>query len=69
MYSKVKVKGTGQSDLFKFLKESDANKGAEISWNFDDKLLIDKNGNVIKRFTNSHSIAAIDHFIGGKVEL
>ncbi|MCG2587188.1 glutathione peroxidase [Rhodohalobacter sp. WB101] len=50
MFSKVSVKGEDQHPLFEYLTtaENPDFKG-EISWNFE-KFLIDRNGNVVRRF-------------------
>lgn len=45
MYSKISVKGDDKAPLYQFLTE----KGGEVKWNFT-KFLVDKNGNVIKKF-------------------
>lgn len=46
MYSKVSVKGTDITPLYKFLTET---KGGDVKWNFT-KFLADKRGNIIGRF-------------------
>jgi len=50
MFSKVSVKGEDQHPLFEYLTtaENPDFKG-EISWNFE-KFLVDRNGNVVRRF-------------------
>ena len=52
MFSKVVVKGDGQSELYKFLtsKESNPQFAGDITWNFE-KFLTDKNGKIIARFS------------------
>jgi glutathione peroxidase len=52
MFSKVVVKGEGQCPLYKFLtsKETDPKFAGDITWNFE-KFLIDRNGNVVARFS------------------
>lgn len=55
--------------LFAYLIGSDVNKNTPIQWNFDGKFLVDKNGQVIQRWTNSAPLADIDAFIGTKREL
>jgi glutathione peroxidase len=47
MFSKINVKGDGKESLYKFLTE--ATGGKEVAWNFT-KFLVDRNGNVMKRF-------------------
>lgn len=50
MYGKVSVKGDDQTPLYKYLT-TDANPSlqGDIKWNFT-KFLVDRNGNVVKRF-------------------
>ncbi len=49
-FKKVDVNGENQIDLFKYLKEQKGSLfGKDIKWNFT-KFLIDRNGNVVKRF-------------------
>ena len=50
MYAKVSVKGDDQTPLYSYLttKANPALVG-EIKWNFT-KFLVDRNGNVVKRF-------------------
>ncbi len=48
---KTEVNGANANELYKFLKKEQAIAGDnEIRWNFE-KFLIDKNGNVISRFS------------------
>mmetsp|Transcript_31004 Transcript_31004/g.38070 ORF Transcript_31004/g.38070 Transcript_31004/m.38070 type:complete len:184 (+) Transcript_31004:61-612(+) len=47
---KVDVNGDNEDPVFTFLKSK---KPGNIDWNFDGKYLIDKNGNVKRRFTNN----------------
>ena len=49
MYSKVSVKGSDITPLYKFLTET---KGGDVQWNFT-KFLADKHGNLIGRFESS----------------
>jgi glutathione peroxidase len=46
MFSKISVKGADKAPLYKFLTDK---TGSEIQWNFT-KFLVDRNGNIIKRF-------------------
>lgn len=49
-FSKIQVNGEEESPLFTFLKkEKSGILGAKIKWNFT-KFLVDKQGNVVKRF-------------------
>ena len=50
MTEKVKINGDQQHELYDFLTQSNANYNGNIKWNFT-KFLIDKNGNVIDRFS------------------
>jgi len=51
MFSKISVKGSDKAPLYQFLTDSKANPktGGEIQWNFT-KFLVDRNGQVIRRF-------------------
>lgn len=53
MFSKVSVKGDDQDELFKYLtQEHNPDFTGEIKWNFE-KFLIDKEGNLIRRFRSN----------------
>jgi len=53
MFSKVSVKGDDQHPLFSYLTSADnPDFTGEISWNFE-KFLVDRNGNVIRRFKSN----------------
>ena len=50
MFSKIDVNGKDANPLYTYLKEAaPEEKGADIKWNFS-KFLIDRKGNVVKRF-------------------
>ncbi|MBF2462538.1 glutathione peroxidase [Listeria welshimeri] len=49
MFSKIKVKGKDASPLYKYLTEQTG--GKKVEWNFA-KFLIDKNGEVVERFSS-----------------
>ena len=50
MYAKVSVKGEDETPLYSYLtKQADPALNGEIKWNFT-KFLVDRNGNVVKRF-------------------
>jgi len=51
LFSKITVKGEDQHPLYKWLVSGDGNDAlkGEVRWNFE-KFLIDKNGNVVKRY-------------------
>jgi glutathione peroxidase len=52
LYSKIEVNGDNRCDLYGWLTTSDAGpeEAGDIKWNFG-KFLIDKNGEVVKRFS------------------
>ncbi|AQR93753.1 glutathione peroxidase [Clostridium saccharoperbutylacetonicum] len=51
MFEKIDVNGQNAHPIYKFLKENAKGTfGSEIKWNFT-KFLIDKEGNVIKRYS------------------
>jgi glutathione peroxidase len=63
MFSKIEVNGDGQAPLYSLLKSAQPGEGEtpDITWNFE-KFLIDKQGNVAKRFapiTTPEDVAAI----------
>jgi glutathione peroxidase len=50
MYAKISVKGADKAPLYQFLTEQTGpGISGEIQWNFT-KFLVDRNGNVVKRF-------------------
>lgn len=50
MFSKISVKGDDQHPLFAYLTSAEnPDFTGEISWNFE-KFLVDRNGNVVRRF-------------------
>lgn len=51
MFHKIDVNGDGADDLYKWLKSEQPGEGetSDITWNFE-KFLVDKAGNVVKRF-------------------
>jgi glutathione peroxidase len=52
-FAKIDVNGPNESPLFTFLKEQKGGLlGKNIKWNFT-KFLVDKNGNVIKRYAST----------------
>jgi glutathione peroxidase len=56
MMAKISVKGDDKAPLYKFLTESqtDGDFAGEIGWNFT-KFIVDRNGNVIARFSSQTS--------------
>lgn len=52
-FSKIEVKGKNQAPIYKFLTENQGGiLGSEIKWNFT-KFLVDRDGNIIKRYAPS----------------
>ena len=63
MFSKIDVNGDGACDLYRFLKQAQPGDGesSDIAWNFE-KFLVDRDGNVVRRFpppTSPDDIAAV----------
>ena len=58
-FAKIDVKGPNASPLYVWLKEK---KPGEIPWNFT-KFLIDREGNVVSRFSHSSSIVSMENAI------
>ena len=51
MFAKIKVNGDGEEPLYSYLKSQQGGiMGKNIKWNFT-KFLVDKNGNVVDRFS------------------
>ncbi len=62
-FKKTEVNGENAEPLYKFLKDAQKGLGkSDIKWNFT-KFLIDKNGNVIKRFAPVRTPASIENEI------
>ena len=62
-FSKIDVNGKNQNELYKFLKTQ--KKGfisSKIKWNFT-KFLVDRKGNVIKRYSPSYSLDKVSNDI------
>jgi len=58
-FAKIKVNGKEESPLYTFLKQHGENPGARIKWNFT-KFLIDREGNVVKRFAPADTPESIE---------
>ena len=58
-FAKINVNGANASPLYVWLKEK---KPGEIPWNFT-KFLIDREGNVVNRFSHSSSMTAMENAI------
>lgn len=56
MFSKIEVNGDDQSPLYSLLKGArpGESESADITWNFE-KFLVDKQGNVVERFSPATS--------------
>jgi glutathione peroxidase len=53
MFSKISVKGDDQHPLYQYLTQADnPDFTGEIGWNFE-KFLIDRNGNIVRRFKSN----------------
>ncbi|MBE0600426.1 MAG: glutathione peroxidase [Firmicutes bacterium] len=62
-FAKVKVNGKDADPLFKFLKEQQPGTGkGRIKWNFT-KFLVDRQGNVVKRFEPADEPASLENDI------
>lgn len=62
-FEKIEVNGENASPLFKYLKSKKKGFGkGEIKWNFT-KFLVDKNGNIIKRFAPTTKPEKIKKYI------
>ncbi|KAG6438337.1 hypothetical protein SASPL_103277 [Salvia splendens] len=60
IFQKVKVNGPNAAPVYKFLKASKGGWfGSQIKWNFT-KFLVDRDGNVIKRYATSTTPLAIE---------
>ena len=62
-FAKIEVNGKNASELYRFLKkEKKGSMGASIKWNFT-KFLIDREGNVVKRFAPADTPESIERDI------
>lgn len=62
-FKKIDVNGENEDPLFSYLKEETAGKlGGKIKWNFT-KFLVDRDGNVVKRFAPTKKPEDIRHHI------
>lgn len=65
LFDKIDVKGSDRSPLYERLTENTVTDAGDVKWNFE-KFLIDKNGNIVKRFltkvepTSKDVISAIE---------
>ncbi len=51
LFDKIDVNGKDKSPLYSILTDNEVTGKADIKWNFE-KFLIDKNGNVVARYTS-----------------
>jgi len=52
MFSKLKVRGKEQSELYRYLiSNTPVLTGKSVKWNFE-KFLVDRNGNIVNRFVS-----------------
>ena len=59
-FAKIEVNGKNASELYKFLKKQKRSAlGSSIKWNFT-KFLIDREGNVVKRFAPTDTPESIE---------
>lgn len=66
-FAKIEVNGKNEEPLFKYIKnEAKGVIGSRIKWNFT-KFLVDKNGNVLKRFAPSDTPEKIDSYVAEQV--
>lgn len=64
-FAKIKVNGADTEPLYQFLKKAQGGMlGAEIKWNFT-KFLVDRDGNVVDRFSPATKPSKIDQQIEG----
>jgi glutathione peroxidase len=63
VFRKIEVNGENADPLFKYLKQrAPGLLGASIKWNFT-KFLVDRRGNVVKRFAPRTPPAKIEHWV------
>ncbi len=65
MFAKLEVNGEGAAPLYRFLRDAQPNPDGTtpISWNFT-KFLVDRDGNVVKRFQPEVTPAQIEAALG-----
>ncbi len=51
LFDKIDVNGKGKSPLYSVLTDNEVTGKADIKWNFE-KFLIDKNGNIVSRYSS-----------------
>jgi glutathione peroxidase len=65
MFAKLEVNGEGAAPLYRFLRDAQPNPDGTtpIPWNFT-KFLVDRDGNVVKRFQPEVTPAQIEAALG-----
>lgn len=66
LFEKIDVNGENTHPVYKFLKQEIE---GDVSWNFDGKFLVDRQGKVVRRFTNADSFDDISYDIQTLIEL
>ncbi len=51
LFDKIDVNGKGKSPLYSVLTDNEVTGKADVKWNFE-KFLIDKNGNIVSRYSS-----------------
>jgi glutathione peroxidase len=59
MFGKIEVNGDGAHPLYRLLKEKDPGPAEDVKWNFT-KFLVDRKGNVVKRFQATNTPRSIE---------
>ena len=64
MFAKIEVNGDGAAELYQLLKSEQPGDGdsPDITWNFE-KFLVDKEGNVVRRFAPATTPEAVAEVI------
>lgn len=68
LFDKIEVNGINRSPLYERLTNNSAVEKGDVKWNFE-KFLIDKNGNVVKRFLTKVDPASVDVISAIEAEL
>eukprot|EP00976_Prorocentrum_cordatum_P104446 1193895-Prorocentrum_minimum.AAC.1 len=62
MFSKVDVNGPKTHPVYAFIKQAGEEYAQDIGWNFE-KFLVDKEGQLVKRFKSKFDKAAIEQAV------
>lgn len=68
LFDKIDVNGSDRSPLYERLTENTVTDAGDVKWNFE-KFLIDKNGNIVKRFLTKVEPTSKDVISAIEVEL